>query len=237
MRKNFIRFLTIAFSTIIISNTALAAPAVMSDGSVFDAEYYAANNQDVVATLGTDSIALYNHYLTNGIYEGRQPYAPGTDIDAIIAKDAQIKAVANTNGGKQAIKKAKSYLKWTSFSQKGLYNQLIFEGFSDLEAEYGVANCGANWYEQAVKDAKSYLKWTSFSQKGLYDQLIFEGFSESEAEYGVANCGANWYEQAAKKAKSYLRWTSFSRDGLINQLDFEGFTEDQVIYGVTAVGY
>lgn len=54
--------------------TAYAAPETMPDGAVFDAEYYAQNYPDVVAELGTDRDALYQHYLTFGLYEGRLAY-------------------------------------------------------------------------------------------------------------------------------------------------------------------
>lgn len=52
----------------------------------FDPSYYAATYPDVVAVLGTDPQALYNHYLTYGIQEGRTPYAgaaPGISVDGI----------------------------------------------------------------------------------------------------------------------------------------------------------
>ena len=55
---------------------AAAAPKTMPDGGIFDAEYYAQNNPDVVAVLGTDENVLYQHYLSSGRLEGRQPYAP-----------------------------------------------------------------------------------------------------------------------------------------------------------------
>ncbi len=54
---------------------AAAAPKTMPDGGIFDAEYYAQNNPDVVAVLGTDENVLYQHYLTSGKLEGRKPYA------------------------------------------------------------------------------------------------------------------------------------------------------------------
>ncbi len=56
---------------------AAAAPKTMPDGGMFDAEYYAQTNPDVVAVLGTDENVLYQHYLTSGRLEGRQPYASG----------------------------------------------------------------------------------------------------------------------------------------------------------------
>lgn len=51
--------------------TTYAAPETMADGTVFDAEYYAQNNPDVVAVLGTDRAILYQHYVTYGMHEGR----------------------------------------------------------------------------------------------------------------------------------------------------------------------
>lgn len=92
-------------------------------------------------------------------------------------------------GEKNALSKAKSYLNVSSFSYKGLINQLEYEGFSTEEAEYGVDNCGADWNEQAAKKAQSYMKISSFSKSGLIDQLEFEGFTTEQAEYGVAAVG------------------------------------------------
>ncbi len=64
-----------------------AIPAVpVSAASKFDAEYYAANNPDVVAELGTSYKALYNHYITFGMKEGRIPYEgaqPGEPVKGI----------------------------------------------------------------------------------------------------------------------------------------------------------
>lgn len=70
--------------------TALAAPQTMPDGTVFDAEYYAQNNPDVVAVLGTDAGVLYQHYVMFGKNEGRLPYA-------------QSSAATNTNGTTMAL--------------------------------------------------------------------------------------------------------------------------------------
>ena len=53
---------------------AQAAPEVMPDGTIFDADYYAASNPDVAANYGTDTAALYNHYKLYGYKEGRLPF-------------------------------------------------------------------------------------------------------------------------------------------------------------------
>ena len=94
-----------------------------------------------------------------------------------------------TLGQQNALEKAKSYLKYSSFSRKGLIEQLEFAGFTSEEALYGVNNCGADWNEQAVEKAKSYLKYSSFSRKGLIEQLEFTGFTPEEALYGVEAVG------------------------------------------------
>ena len=94
-----------------------------------------------------------------------------------------------TMGEKNALSKAKSYLRYTAFSYKGLIEQLEFEEFTNKEAKYGADNCGADWNEQAKLKAQSYLDYSAFSRQGLIDQLLFEGFTQSQAEYGVNAVG------------------------------------------------
>lgn len=140
-------------------------------------------------------------------------------------------------GESNALSKAHAYLQYSAFSKKGLLEQLLFEGFTQPEAQYAVDNCGADWSAQALEKAGQYLAYSSFSYKGLIEQLEFEGFTTQEAEYGVSNCGADWMSQAAAQAKSYLAYSSFSQQELYDQLLFEGFTAEQAQYGVSAVGY
>jgi lysophospholipase L1-like esterase len=66
-------------ATVIAGNsmTVFAVPLTMSDGTVFDAEYYARNNPDVVAVYGTDTAALFSHYQSYGRAEGRAPAENG----------------------------------------------------------------------------------------------------------------------------------------------------------------
>lgn len=56
---------TEAASTIIISDTSY-------DNVAFNASYYANHHADVYKTCGDDAKALYNHFITSGIKEGRQ---------------------------------------------------------------------------------------------------------------------------------------------------------------------
>ncbi len=68
--------IVLSFTMIICSGfSVLATEKTMPDGQVFDAEFYAANNPDVVAALGTDESVLYQHYVNFGQQEGRLPYA------------------------------------------------------------------------------------------------------------------------------------------------------------------
>jgi SOS response regulatory protein OraA/RecX len=90
-----------------------------------------------------------------------------------------------TLGEKNALAKAQSYLRYSAFSQKGLYDQLKYEGFEDSEAEYGVQHCGADWYDQAEKKGQAYLRSQSFSKEGLYKQLVYEGFTTDQARKAV----------------------------------------------------
>lgn len=82
MKKRVICFIIGMLLAAQSSMTVSAAPAIMPDGELFDAEYYAEHNPDVVAAIGTDMHALYAHYQQSGILEGRQPYVPGTNVEA-----------------------------------------------------------------------------------------------------------------------------------------------------------
>ena len=85
-----------------------------------------------------------------------------------------------------AVRSAKQYLDYTSFSRQGLVDQLLFENYSPEAAQYAVDNIDVDWNEQAVKMAQQYLDFTSFSRQGLVDQLVFDGFTAEQAEYGVS---------------------------------------------------
>lgn len=76
MKKKLYTLLAIFTLTLVSSITAFAAPEVMPDGGMFDAEYYAQNNPDVVAAFGTDKELLYSHYVNCGKAEGRLAVAP-----------------------------------------------------------------------------------------------------------------------------------------------------------------
>lgn len=94
-----------------------------------------------------------------------------------------------TAAQENALQSAADYLDTSSFSRKGLIEQLKFEGYSTSDATYAADNVGADWNEQAAKSARDYLDTSSFSRSGLIDQLRFEGFTLEQATYGVDQTG------------------------------------------------
>ncbi len=74
------KFLLVTASVLVLGNsmTAFAAPEIMADGTLFDAEYYAQANPDVATVYGTDKNALFQHYTMFGKSEGRTACADAT---------------------------------------------------------------------------------------------------------------------------------------------------------------
>lgn len=88
--KNFKIGALIMAGILILSGSSASAKS-------FDPAYYASKYPDVVNALGTDSGALYNHYMTYGINEGRFPYegaSSGEAVDGI----ADTKAAVQDSG-------------------------------------------------------------------------------------------------------------------------------------------
>lgn len=76
MRKNRLYSILLAFTIFLaFSVRVFAEPKKMSDGQLFDAQFYADTYPDVKEVFGYDEAKLYDHYLTYGKAEGRQPYA------------------------------------------------------------------------------------------------------------------------------------------------------------------
>ena len=68
--------------------------------------------------------------------------APTTDAPTTDAPTTQAPAPSETIGQENARESAQSYLNYSAFSRSGLIDQLLFEGFSRAEAEYGVNAVG-----------------------------------------------------------------------------------------------
>ena len=94
-------------------------------------------------------------------------------------------------GHQMALKSAKSYIKHSHFSEKGLYHQLTSEygeGFTEEEAQYAIDNLEVDWKKEALEAGESYIKHSSFSKDGLYHQLTSEygeQHTPEDAQYAV----------------------------------------------------
>lgn len=60
------------------------APGKLVGLQDFDYMRYAAENPDVAAALGQDAVSLYNHYVNNGIKEGRGYYSTDDEVNAYL---------------------------------------------------------------------------------------------------------------------------------------------------------
>ena len=95
MRKKIAMALLTAAFCAVSSMTAFAMPEQMPDGGVFDAEYYAEENPDVVAVMGNGKDALYQHYTLAGKNEGRLP-GVAFDAEYYAANNPDVAAVLGT---------------------------------------------------------------------------------------------------------------------------------------------
>ena len=66
----------------------------------------------------------------------------GTNVDINAASPQETSAPKETAGQKNARAKAKTYLDIMAFSRSGLITQLLFDGFTQSQAEYGVSTTG-----------------------------------------------------------------------------------------------
>ena len=112
-----------------------------------------------------------------------------TRSESSTSKPTTTSAPTGSVSQQNAVKRAKSYLNYTSFSRDGLIKQLEYEGFSNEDAAYGADNCGADWMRQAELKARRYNESMSFSRSRLIQQLEYEGFTTEEAEHGADSVG------------------------------------------------
>ena len=82
-----------------IAQEAKEAKPAVTIPDWFDAAYYAANNADVVAALGSSPEALYNHYTQFGKGEGRAAYEGDPNAVAKAESPAPAGETAQTEGG------------------------------------------------------------------------------------------------------------------------------------------
>ena len=90
-----------------------------------------------------------------------------------------------TSGQENAVRSAERYLATSSFSKKGLQEQLEFEGYDAKDAKFATNYLDINFKQQAFESAERYLDLSGFSESGLIEQLEFEGYTTKQATFGA----------------------------------------------------
>ena len=89
-----------------------------------------------------------------------------------------------------AVNKAQSYISCMPFSSSGLYEQLLYEGFSEEDSKFAVNCLNIDWSEMCYEKAISYItNIGGFSKQSLIDQLVYEGFTEEQAKKAAKRLG------------------------------------------------
>ena len=166
---------------------------VFANQSVISKTIYAIKDPDdnIIAIIDFNciSIELIKTGYTLDYFYGEKPVREIVEPQPKKEEPIQNVEVKETLSQQQAVRKAKDYLDYTSFSKKGLIDQLKYEGFNTEDATYAVNKIKVSWKEQAVKKAKDYLDYSAFSRQGLIDQLKYDGFTNEEATYAVDKIG------------------------------------------------
>ena len=91
---------------------------------------------------------------------------------------------------RSAIEMAQSYLSTMPFSPSGLYDQLLFEGFSEEDSQFAIDHLIVDWDEMCYETAVSYITNVGgFSKKSLIHQLEYDGFTKKQAKNAVKRLG------------------------------------------------
>jgi hypothetical protein len=206
--------------------TAFAAPVTMSDGNVFDADYYAQNNPDVVQVLGTDANALYSHYVNYGKTEGRLPYAPGSASSLTQTTTATQTATQGT---------AEAYLEAGRNALYGINGAtLSFDtAYSNFMAALQLGSVDANYYLGLLCDEYGYPTEDFVKAKAYYEA----SGSNPYAQLGLAFLYKNGQGVAQDVAKSLSIIQTLANNGCMDA--YYGLAEDAYDKGdyATAMKY
>lgn len=131
----------------------MAANAV-NYADLFDADYYAKKYPDVVAAYGTDPGALYNHYVNNGINEGRNA-GPLFDVHKYRENNKDLEGIYADN--------------WAAY-----VNQYLTEGLKEGRIGYGEEFDAAS-YANRYSDLRNVY---GYNLRALYTHYLNSGKKE-----------------------------------------------------------
>ena len=91
---------------------------------------------------------------------------------------------------RSAIEVAQNYLSCMPLSPSGLYDQLLYEGFSEEDSQFAIDHLIIDWDEMCYETAVSYITNVGgFSKKSLIHQLVYDGFTKKQAKNAVKRLG------------------------------------------------
>ena len=142
-----------------------------------------------------------------------------------------------------AAAEAKRFLENANYSYDGLYNELIYMGYAEEDAKYGVDNCGADWNEQAIKRAKALASQTDYDLDKLVEKLESEGFTHEQAEIAAQVVAQSPEarektedDPAVKAAQSYFATGNYTYTALIDKLEQDGYSPEDAEYAANNCG-
>ncbi len=166
--------ITIVISIVLMLSmclTAYAVPKTMPDGTMFDAEYYAQNNPDVVALVGDSEDALWVHYDNFGRNEGRKPTEDGIVVPSVTQTATVTAPSAGSFGDMSVIKKSKKEVLWFFRGHKPGGNPYDVSDSSSAEGVgFDHVRYAADYPDVAAQVGTSHeALWNHYKTKG-YDE-------------------------------------------------------------------
>ena len=167
-----------------------------------------------------------------------------TDSTTAAATTAANKSETKGSTDTTAVETTTGVTPYDSDSYDGLYNELVYMGYAEEDAKYGVDNCGADWNEQAAKRAKALSEKGEYSYDNLVEKLESEGFTHEQAVYGASSVSQSSGEQsggsdtssAVEAAKKYLDSGSYSYTALVDKLQQDGYSTADAEYAANNCG-
>lgn len=193
---------------------------------LFDAQYYYANNADLQSAFGQDEAALFNHFVNNGIGEGRR----GNNLfsaDEYINQNSDIKAAfgfdASASSATKAAQRKKAVM---HFGENGAYkdelDRYTSSKFEDLGADFyakinltnaslNIAASGTSVVANTKADIAA-QKWHFIRQSnGSYKIVNLNNNYILEVANGTKTTGATVQLSSTDSGTSKQQWYIFAK--------------------------
>ncbi len=180
--------------------TAYAVPKTMPDGTLFDAEYYAQNNPDVVALVGDSEEVLWAHYDNFGRNEGRKPTADSAVTPSVTQSNVNVPQSTGSFGDMSVIKKSKKDVLWYFRGHKPGGNPYDVSDSSSAEGVgFDHVRYAADYPDVAAQVGTSHeALWNHYKTKG-YDEGRDAHYFITDDQRQYADCF--WYVETVCVAK------------------------------------